>query len=71
MNVNRIPKTFFTKSEILSLLGDLLRHEVMSGSKRGVMIYKLMEIGELVPAEVVLDILAEVGILRYENSQEL
>ncbi len=42
------------------ILGDLLRHEVMSGSKRGLQLYKLMELGELVPAEIVLDILAEV-----------
>ena len=32
----------------------------MSGSKRGLQLYKCMEIGELVPAEIVLDILAEV-----------
>ena len=33
----------------------------MSGSKRGLQIFRLMEMGELVPTEVVLDILAEVG----------
>jgi len=39
--------------------GDLLRNEVLSGSKRGCQLYKLMEIGELVPTAVVLDLLAE------------
>jgi Adenylate kinase len=29
--------------------GDLLRKEVLSGSKRGMQLYKLMELGELVP----------------------
>jgi len=29
--------------------GDLLRNEVVSGSKRGLQLYKLMELGELVP----------------------
>jgi adenylate kinase family enzyme len=29
--------------------GDLLRKEVLSGSKRGMQIYRLMELGELVP----------------------
>jgi hypothetical protein len=41
--------------------GDLLRREVMSGSRRGLQLFKLMEMGELVPPEVVLDILAEVS----------
>merc|ERR1712024_122839 len=35
--------------------GDLLRHEVMSGSEFGRQLYKLMEMGELVPTTVVLD----------------
>ena len=35
----------------------------MSGSKRGLQLYKLMEMGELVPVEVVLDLLSEVGNL--------
>jgi len=39
--------------------GDLLRNEVVSGSKRGLQLYKLMELGELVPTEVVLDLIAE------------
>lgn len=39
--------------------GDLLRLEVLSGSKRGAQIYRIMELGELVPTAVVLDLLAE------------
>ena len=29
--------------------GDLLRAEVLSGSKRGLQLYRIMELGELVP----------------------
>jgi len=39
--------------------GDLLRKEVMSGSPRGLQLYRVMEMGELVPTDVVLDLLAE------------
>jgi len=39
--------------------GDLLRNEVLSGSPRGLQLYKVMEMGELVPTDVVLDLLAE------------
>lgn len=39
--------------------GDLLRNEVMSGSPRGLQLYKLMESGEAVPTVVVLDLVAE------------
>jgi adenylate kinase len=39
--------------------GDLLRNEVVSGSKRGLQLYRLMEMGELVPAQVVMDLIAE------------
>ena len=49
--------------------GDLLRHEVMSGSRRGLQLFKLMEMGELVPPEVVLDILAEVGFYFSQYRQ--
>merc|ERR1712038_1525882 len=38
--------------------GDLLRHEVMSGSKRGSQLFTVMSAGSMVPNEVVLDILA-------------
>merc|ERR1711970_513197 len=39
--------------------GDLLRNEVLSGSPRGLQLYRVMEMGELVPTDVVLDLLAE------------
>jgi len=39
--------------------GDLLRNEVISGSKRGLQLFRCMEMGELVPTPVVLDLLAE------------
>jgi len=39
--------------------GDLLRNEVVSASTRGLQLYKLMEMGELVPTQVVLDLIAE------------
>jgi hypothetical protein len=41
----------------------------MSGSKRGLQIFRLMEMGELVPTEVVLDILAEVGRQHMFNME--
>jgi len=34
--------------------GELLRHEVMSGSKIGAKLYKMMEMGELVPTVIML-----------------
>ncbi|XP_023332154.1 adenylate kinase isoenzyme 1 isoform X2 [Eurytemora carolleeae] len=48
--------------------GELLRHEVMSGSKRGLQLYKLMEMGELVPVEVVLDLLSEAMASKVTGS---
>ncbi|KAJ1354844.1 adenylate kinase [Parelaphostrongylus tenuis] len=39
--------------------GDLLRDEVKSGSPRGSQLLKIMEAGELVPLEVVLDLIKE------------
>ncbi|PAV88490.1 hypothetical protein WR25_23118 [Diploscapter pachys] len=39
--------------------GDLLRDEVKSGSARGGQLTKIMEAGELVPLEVVLDLVKE------------
>merc|ERR1711990_306461 len=39
--------------------GDLLRDEVMSNSARGMQIFGTMEKGNLVPDEVVIDLLAE------------
>jgi len=48
--------------------GDLLRMEVMSGSKRGLQLFRIMEIGELVPTEVVLDILSEAMAAKVEGA---
>ena len=59
----RTPKVHELMSGSKRCFGKLLRHEVMSGSKRGLQLYKLMEMGELVPVEVVLDLLSEVGNL--------
>lgn len=42
--------------------GDLLRAEVESGSKRGAQLSKIMEAGQLVPLEVVLDLIKEAMI---------
>ncbi|KAE9413730.1 hypothetical protein Angca_007777 [Angiostrongylus cantonensis] len=39
--------------------GDLLRDEVKSGTPRGAQLLKIMEAGELVPLEVVLDLIKE------------
>ncbi|CAD5233243.1 unnamed protein product [Bursaphelenchus xylophilus] len=39
--------------------GDLLRDEVKSGSSRGAELTKIMEAGQLVPLEVVLDLIKE------------
>jgi len=47
--------------------GELLRHEVMSGSKIGTKLYKLMEMGKLVPTTVVLDLLAEAMIKAIDD----
>jgi len=48
--------------------GVLLRHEVMSGSKRGLQLFKIMEMGELVPTEVVLDILSEAMVEKVDGA---
>merc|ERR550532_1530556 len=47
--------------------GDLLRHEVLSGSEVGKKVFKLMEMGELVPTTVVLDLLAEAMIKAIDE----
>ncbi|VDM79945.1 unnamed protein product, partial [Strongylus vulgaris] len=47
--------------------GDLLRDEVKSGSSRGTELNKIMEAGQLVPMEIVLDLLKE-GILKAVNA---
>ncbi len=44
--------------------GDLLRAEVASGSARGSQLNAMMEKGELVPLEVVLDLIAEAMLAK-------
>ncbi|VDM97184.1 unnamed protein product [Thelazia callipaeda] len=50
--------------------GDLLRAEVKSGSPRGTQLNKLMENGELVPLEVVLDLLKEAMLHAVEKGSK-
>lgn len=47
--------------------GDLLRAEVMSGTNRGMQLYKLMASGETVPNEIVDDILAEAMVRKADS----
>ncbi|KAK8726234.1 hypothetical protein OTU49_010443 [Cherax quadricarinatus] len=49
--------------------GDLLREEVSSGSERGKTLNAIMEKGDLVPLEVVLDLLAEAMVKRVSTSK--
>ncbi|XP_047000057.1 adenylate kinase isoenzyme 1 isoform X1 [Schistocerca americana] len=49
--------------------GDLLRDEVKSGSKRGRQLTAIMERGELVPLEVVLDLLKEAMLQKVGTSK--
>nr|CAD7462198.1 unnamed protein product [Timema tahoe] len=49
--------------------GDLLRNEVQSGSQRGKQLTAIMERGELVPMEVVLDLLTEAIINNVTTSK--
>jgi len=49
--------------------GDLLREEVQSGSERGKALNAVMERGELVPLEVVLDLLAEAMLQKVSSSK--
>ncbi|KAF2884770.1 hypothetical protein ILUMI_21377 [Ignelater luminosus] len=49
--------------------GDLLRNEVSSGSPRGQELSAIMEKGELVPMEVVLDLLKEAILKSLPNSK--
>merc|ERR1712098_940575 len=48
--------------------GDLLRTEVMSGSKRGQQIYMLMANGNTVPSEIVTDLLGEAMVEKASSS---
>lgn len=49
--------------------GDLLRDEVASGSERGKALNAIMEKGDLVPLEVVLDLLAEAMLEKVSTSK--
>jgi len=49
--------------------GDLLRDEVNSGSARGKELLAIMEKGDLVPLQVVLDLLAEAMIKKLPSSK--
>ncbi|XP_021079462.1 adenylate kinase isoenzyme 1 isoform X1 [Mesocricetus auratus] len=48
--------------------GDLLRAEVSSGSERGKMLSSIMEKGQLVPLETVLDMLREAMLAKVDSS---
>ncbi|CAO2597912.1 Adenylate kinase isoenzyme 1, partial [Lemmus lemmus] len=48
--------------------GDLLRAEVSSGSERGKMLSSIMEKGQLVPLETVLDMLRDAMMAKVESS---
>merc|ERR1712198_289838 len=47
--------------------GDLLRSEVMSGSKRGQQLYMLMANGQNVPNEIVDDLLGEAMLAKADS----
>nr|KAF6283027.1 adenylate kinase 1 [Pipistrellus kuhlii] len=49
--------------------GDLLRAEVSSGSARGKMLSEIMEKGQLVPLETVLDMLRDAMMAVVETSK--
>jgi len=49
--------------------GDLLRDEVKSGSERGKALNAIMEKGDLVPLEVVLDLIAEEMLKKVATSK--
>jgi adenylate kinase len=50
--------------------GDLLRAEVASGSARGSQLNAMMEKGELVPLEVVLDLIAEAMLAKLAGGSK-
>uniref|UniRef100_G3X212 Adenylate kinase 1 n=1 Tax=Sarcophilus harrisii TaxID=9305 RepID=G3X212_SARHA len=49
--------------------GDLLREEVSSGSERGKKLSEIMEKGELVPLDTVLDMLRDAMVAKVETSK--
>lgn len=48
--------------------GDLLRDEVKSGSERGQMLNELMKKGQLVPNDIVLDLIREAMLAKVDSS---
>jgi len=50
--------------------GDLLRDEVQSGSARGSELTKIMESGQLVPLEVVLDLIKEAMLKEFSKGSK-
>lgn len=48
--------------------GDLLRAEVKSGSERGKQLNEMMQRGELVPNEIVLDMIRDAMLMAAEKS---
>ncbi len=52
-----------------SCSGDLLRAEVKSGSARGKMLNELMEKGQLVSNQIVLDMIKDAMLARVETSK--
>jgi len=49
--------------------GDLLRDEVASGSERGNQLTEVMQRGELVPLDIVLDLIKEAMMSKLETSK--
>jgi adenylate kinase len=50
--------------------GDELRKEVKSGSQRGQQLTKIMERGELVPMDIVLDLVKEAMLKALKNGSK-
>ena len=49
--------------------GDLLRAEVKSGSERGQMLNEMMEKGQLVPNDIVLDMIKDAMLASIDTSK--
>jgi len=49
--------------------GDVLRHEVMSGSARGLKFYKTMEAGEPVPNDMMAELIREIMLSKVIGSK--
>ena len=50
-------------------MGDVLRHEVMSGSARGLKFYKTMEAGEPVPNDMIAELIREIMLAKVIGSK--